>query len=579
MEWDHLIGQQLGQYELHADLGKGTYAHTYLAFQPRLRRHVAIKALHVDTRQQPDFMQRFEQIAQAIAQLNHPNIVSIYDFGEEQGLPYIVMQSVTGGTLKARLGKPMTVGEAVTPIIQMARALHHAHQRNVLHLDVRPANILIDQENDSHLLLTDFSLSQLFQAEHLTRTSLPIGAPAYLAPEQIEGRQVTARTDIYSLGALLFEALAGQPPFSGASATIILSKHLHEPPPYIRGFNPAVPRELAHVVAQALAKRPEERFASAEEFARALEPYRDAKERHYQLHLALDDLILDDDEDPDDVSNKPSAGAPPYAPGHSQPDTQAPEQRQPRRAFESEFGNQNYEFKALPALPDPDSIVLDRDSLVQSIGATMLRLARRLVGKTEMGQRIERLLSMPRAQGITGIASIAFVLLLSLSFALLVAAAPASGNPAGIGAQVFPPTPAATGTPPPTVTATTLSAPTATPNSPIIDPQAATALTGISAARSTDPNCQSNPNGATLPASSKFYITLCFDPGVIRAGGTAGIALVPEGTRASSVQKSQHVSGGSTYSWFQVGMLAPGRYTVEAFWNGKLGRISLLTLT
>jgi len=186
---------------------------------------------------------------------------------------------------------------------------------------------------------------------------------------------------------------------------------------------------------------------------------------------------------------------------------------------------------------------------------------------------------MPRAQGITGIASIAFVLLLSLSFALLVAAVPASGNPAGIGAQVFPPTPTVPRTPPPAVTATTLSAPTATPNSPIIDPQAAAALTGISAARSTDPNCQSNPNGATLPASSKFYITLCFDSSVIRAGGTAGIALVPQGTSAASVQKSQHVGGGSTYSWFQVGTLAPGRYSVEAFWNGRLGRIYLLTLT
>src|SRR5689334_22767559 len=129
MEWDNLVGQQLGQYELLAELGKGTYATVYQAFQPRLRRFVAIKVFPITGQDQYGFFQQFEQIAQTIAQLNHPNIVSIYDFGEEQGLPYIVMQSVTGGTFQQRLGKPMAVGAAVTPIVQLARALHHAHQR------------------------------------------------------------------------------------------------------------------------------------------------------------------------------------------------------------------------------------------------------------------------------------------------------------------------------------------------------------------------------------------------------------------------------------------------------------------
>ena len=326
MEWDHLVGQQLGQYELLAELGRGTYAYVYQAFQPRLRRYVAIKALHITDPDLRNFLGQFDETAQTIAQLNHPNIVSIYDFGEEEGLPYIVMQSVTGGSFRQRMGQPMGIAEAVTPVIQLARALHHAHQRGVLHLDVRPENILIDQENTSHLLLTDFSISQLFQPEYQARTGLPIGAPAYLAPEQIEGDESTARTDVYALGALLFEALAGRPPFSGPSAAITLNKQLHEPPPYIRGFNPAIPRELAHIISRALAKQPGDRYESAEALARALEPYRDARERQHRLRLTLEDLnIIDDDEEED---APPSQGAPSRRGGQPKQGNQAhgPEQ-------------------------------------------------------------------------------------------------------------------------------------------------------------------------------------------------------------------------------------------------------------
>ncbi len=598
MEWDHLVGQQVGQYELLAELGQGTYAYVYQAFQPRLRRYVAIKALHITDQDQQAFLQQFEQVAQTIAQLNHPNIVSIYDFGEEQGIPYIVMQSVTGGSFRKRLGKPMTVGEAVTPIIQLARALHHAHQRGVLHLDVRPENILIDQENPSHLLLTDFSLSLLFQPEYQARTGLPIGAPAYLAPEQIEGQPPTARSDVYALGALLFEALAGRPAFSGPSAATIFSKQLHEPPPYIRGFNPAVPRELARVVSRALAKQPGERYESAEAFARALEPHRDAKERQHRLHLTLEDLAIVDDDDPEEGAQAPQ-GAPSRAGGQGRPGTpqrgsdqshqMAKASLKPgliagtsmnvRKAGFFPFSGNMRPLEEPPALPTNRLIITERPSLVNTIGAQVFRLARRLAGKTHLGRWLDGIIQTPRAQGIAGIGALCLALLLSLSVTLLAVSAPTQGNArhTSLSLSASQPTPMDTPTFTPTPTAT--PSPTPTPRGPVIDPQAAAAIARLSAALSADTHCQLNPNRATLPAGRTFYVTICFNAQAIPGGGTARLAILPRGAAASSANESARVGGNSTYYWFQFGPLASGTYTIEAFWNGKLGRTYSLTLS
>ncbi len=569
MEWDHLIGQQLGQYELLAELGRGAYSYVYQAFQPRLRRHVAIKVLRIDAENQVEFVQQFEQIAQAIAQLNHPNIASIYDFGEEQGLAYIVMQNVTGGVFKTRLGKPMAVGEAVTPIIQMAHALHHAHQRGVLHLDVRPENILIDQENPSHLLLTDFSLSQLFQAEYRARTGLPIGAPAYLAPEQIQGRKPTARTDIYALGVLLFEALAGKPVFSGDSASVILNRSLHELPPYIRGFNPAVPRELARVVSQAIARQPSERFESAEEFARALEPFRDTKERQHRLHLDLSDLSLIDDDEPEDAP-EPPRGAPARQPERPQPGAHPQGPDQSSHLAESALTEPPGFFAQEPVIVEPIS-------LIQSLGAKVLLLARRMAGRGHAGQWLDQVMPTPRAQAIAGIGSICLALLLSLSITLLAAAAPPQGSgqsaPLQLGLTQPTPTATATDTPIPTPTATP------TPSGPTIDPQAAAAFANISAALSVDIGCHSNPDGASLPAGRTLYVTVCFNPRAIPGGGTVRLLILPQGATTASTQAAQRVSGGSSYYWFQFSALSPGSYTIEAFWNGRLGLVYALTLS
>jgi serine/threonine protein kinase len=590
MEWSNLIGQQLGQYELLSELGRGTYARVYQAFQPRLRRHVAVKVLRIHENDHAQFVQIFEQIAQANAQLNHPAIVSIYDFGEERGLAYIVMQSVTGGTYKRRLGKPMAVGEAVTPIVQMARALHHAHQRGVLHLDVRPENILIDQESASHLLLTDFSLSQLFQADHLARTGLPIGSPAYLAPEQIEGQRLTARTDVYALGALLFEELAGQAAFSAPTAAMILSKHLHEPPPYVRGFNPAVPRELAHVVGRAMAKRPEERYESAEEFARALDPYRDAKERHHRLSLRLEDLNLPDDE-------ALEGGAPAPSPARSrasgQPGTHPSGPDQAGHTIESAPvqaplagtrrgapAEQSQWLRDFPVLLGHEPEVPTRIPLVQQVGNTILHLARRVAGTSSAGQWLDHQVQRAGVRLATGITSIALVLLLSLSAALLAAALPPqrTANPAPIGLGF--PTPASTvASATATLIPTDTPSPTATPSGPAIDPGAAAVFAGINVSSNVNTSCQKGASSAMLPAGRSFYITLCFNARAIPGGGTASIEIVPQGASGPVAQQPAHIGGGDSYYWFQFNPLVRGSYQIEVYWNGKLGYIATLTVS
>jgi serine/threonine-protein kinase len=600
MEWDHLVGQQLGQYELLAELGKGTYACVYQAFQPRLRRHVAIKVLRTADQDPRGFLQQFEQITQAIAQLNHPNIVSIYDFGEEQGLVYIVMQSVTGGSFRARLGKPMAVGEAVTPIIQLARALHHAHQRGVLHLDLRPENILIDQENAAHLLLTDFGLSQLFQIEHQARTGLPIGSPASLAPEQIAGRQPTARTDIYALGTLLFEALAGRAPFSGPSAAVILNKHLHEPPPYIRGFNPAVPRELAHVISRAMAKQPGERYESAEAFAHALEPYRDARDREHRLHLTLDDLNLVDDDEPEE-GIQPPRGAPSRVAGQPRPGDRAHGSGQSRQMAKAALepgpapgaqgrgrGLGNFAFPgrqrtltAAPAIPQGEPIIAGRVSLVNAIGASVFRLARRMAGKSSAGRWLDHVTRAPGAQGIAGIGAICLVLLLCLSITLLAVSAPTlgSGGNNSLSLEANQPSPTATATSTPTPTLTATPSPTPTPSGPVIDRQAAAVFASISAAPYSDIRCQLHPNGATLPAGQTFYVTVCFHPQAIPGGGTVTLAIFRQGSTSASARESAGIGGSSSYQWFSFSPLARGSYTIQVFWNGRLGRTYLLTMS
>lgn len=290
MENDPLIGQQLGAYFIQTRLGEGGMARVYKAYHARLRRDVAIKVILAQIAGQAGFQARFEQEAQVIAQLQHPNIVTVYDFGESGHITYLVMQYVGGGTLRDQLrdGRPVEIQRAASYALQMARALHHAHLHGIVHRDVKPQNMLVSATDRSQLLLSDFGIAKLFNSsleatlttltpgalagDHsLTNAGQIVGTADYMAPEQVNMRPVDARTDVYALGVVLFQMLTGQVPFQSSSALGLLYQQVHTVPLSARELNPAVPEMLARITAKALAKAPEERFQSAEAMAQALE--------------------------------------------------------------------------------------------------------------------------------------------------------------------------------------------------------------------------------------------------------------------------------------------------------------------
>ena len=273
MGWNDLIGRQLGQYAIIEEIGRGGSSRVYRGHDAGQLRDVAIKVIPNDAEDRVGFVRRFEREVQAVAQLNHPNIVTVYDRGETDDLVFLVMQCVMGGTLRTRLGRALPTAESAAHVIQMAQALHHAHLRGIVHRDVKPSNMLIDLENPGHLLLTDFGIAKLQGARGLTKTGTTIGTPEYMAPEQAEGKEIDARADVYSLGCVLYETLSGRPPFVGSTPVSVLYQQVHSRPAYIRGFNPDVPRDLTRVVEMALAKRPEDRYPTAESLAQALMPF------------------------------------------------------------------------------------------------------------------------------------------------------------------------------------------------------------------------------------------------------------------------------------------------------------------
>ncbi len=290
MENDALIGQQIGGYTIQSRLGEGGMARVYKAYQARLRRDVAIKVILAQIAEQTDFKVRFEREAQLIASLQHPNIVAVYDVGDWGNLTYLVMQYVGGGTLRDLLrgGRALDPRRATQYAIQMGKALHHAHLRGIVHRDVKPQNMLVSSTDLNQLLLSDFGIAKLFDTRHeptlinttgstigndvsLTNVGQIVGTAEYMAPEQIEGKPVDARTDIYALGIVLFQMLAGEAPFQSTTVHGLLFQHVHTAPPPLRGVNPYISEHLSWIVSKAMAKAPADRFQSAEEMAQALE--------------------------------------------------------------------------------------------------------------------------------------------------------------------------------------------------------------------------------------------------------------------------------------------------------------------
>jgi eukaryotic-like serine/threonine-protein kinase len=268
-----LIGAQLGSYEILELLGTGGMASVYRGFDRNLRRPVAIKVLS-DLAAQPDFAARFRQEARLIAGLRHPNIVQIYDFGEHDGLSYMVQELLAGPTLQqwlrdlAARGARLTRDEVLTIVGQLASAQDAAHAAGIIHRDVKPANAIWN--SGGALVLTDFGIAKNIQLPNLTQTGLVIGTPDYLSPEQAKGLPLTPSSDIYSLGVVLYEMLAGRLPFIAGTALGVAMSHIHDPPPPLRSLQPDLPVAVEALVQQALAKDPSARFRTAGALAQAL---------------------------------------------------------------------------------------------------------------------------------------------------------------------------------------------------------------------------------------------------------------------------------------------------------------------
>lgn len=256
-----LVGQVLGGYQLMEVVGSGAMATVYKAYQPTLERWVAIKVLHY---RESQALARFRREAKAIALLRHRNILIVYEYGEERNWPFIVMEYVPGGALSEQLsGSPKAWTYAVNLLIPVAEALLYAHNQGIVHRDVKPSNILLPQPDWP--LLADFGLAKLSNnvnpQDVVTRTGASLGTPAYVAPEQARGLTADHRADIYSLGVILYEMVAGRLPFVYSNPNKMLLAHISEPVPPPRQFNPACPEKLEQIILNSLQKVPGNRYA------------------------------------------------------------------------------------------------------------------------------------------------------------------------------------------------------------------------------------------------------------------------------------------------------------------------------
>lgn len=265
-----LIGQTLSQYKIVEQIGQGGMATVFKAHQPGLDRYVALKILPPYIALQPGFTERFAREAQAIGNLHHPNILPVYDSGQDKGYSYLAMRYIPQATTLAHLMKqPLDQSQISRLAAQIAAALDHAHQAGIVHRDVKPSNILLDRE---WVLLSDFGLAKMVEnPSELTGTGVGIGTPAYMSPEQARGENVDHRTDIYALGIILFEMLTGQVPHQAETPLATILKRINDPLPRPRSLNPTISPAVEQVLLTALASAPADRFNSAGELVSALQ--------------------------------------------------------------------------------------------------------------------------------------------------------------------------------------------------------------------------------------------------------------------------------------------------------------------
>ncbi len=270
----NLVGKTLGKYRLVARLGRGGMAEVYKAYQPGLDRYVGIKVLHAHLVDDQNFIGRFEREALAIGKLRHPNIVQAVDFDRDDETYFMAMEYIDGPTLKDELKarqtskKPLTIQEVSRIFTGLCSAIDYAHSRGMVHRDIKPANVMINDEGQ--VVLTDFGIARIMGGTQYTQTGALSGTPAYMSPEQGQGERGDERSDIYSLGIMLYEMVTGMVPYEADTPFAVIMKHISEPLPLPTRINPNIPESVERVILKAMSKTPDDRYQTAGEMARAL---------------------------------------------------------------------------------------------------------------------------------------------------------------------------------------------------------------------------------------------------------------------------------------------------------------------
>ena len=264
-----LPGSELGRYQIVEQIGRGGMATVFKALDPQLNRHVAIKVLPSYQIDDSTFVERFRNEAQAVARLNHANIVQVHDYGDDKGFTYIVIEHVTGGTLSDQLDKRLPLTDVLDLISPLADALESAHGQGIVHRDIKPSNILMDA--DGKPKLSDFGLSRSLEGSAgLTRSDTVMGTPMYMSPEQALGRPADRRSDLYSLSIMVYQLLLGQAPFRADTPTETIMAHIHQPVPLPTKLDPDFDQRLEAILLKALAKDPDRRYQTARDLMQAL---------------------------------------------------------------------------------------------------------------------------------------------------------------------------------------------------------------------------------------------------------------------------------------------------------------------
>ncbi len=296
--------EKVDRYEIQGEIDRGGMATVFKAYDPRFQRTVAVKLLPQQMMHDPEFRERFTREARTIARLEHPAIVPVYDFGEENGQPYLVMRLMLGGSLQHRLDKgPLSVDEAAVILQRLGSALDTAHSKGIIHRDLKPSNVLFDQYGESYL--ADFGIAHVSSSEaNLTASGSLVGTPTYMSPEQVYGdKTLDGRSDIYALGVILFQMLTGHTPYDADTPARVMMKHVMDPVPAISTERPDLPPEMDAIITKAMAKERDERYATASDLTSDITH---ATQKTTQPDLAADLAALQADIAPEIAESEPA---------------------------------------------------------------------------------------------------------------------------------------------------------------------------------------------------------------------------------------------------------------------------------